>query len=32
VAGGRAKPIPKSLRIAMQADHERASDTAAPPR
>jgi acyl-CoA thioester hydrolase len=32
VAGGRARPIPKSLRIAMQADHERASDTAAPPR
>jgi acyl-CoA thioester hydrolase len=32
VAGGRARPIPKPLRIAMQADRERASDTAAPPR
>jgi len=30
VAGGRARPIPKPLRIAMQADRERASDTAAP--
>jgi acyl-CoA thioester hydrolase len=27
VAGGRAHPIPKPLRIAMQADRERASDT-----
>jgi len=27
VAGGRAHPIPKPLRIAMQADHERASNT-----
>ncbi len=32
VAGGRARPIPKPLRIAMQADRERASDTADPPR
>jgi acyl-CoA thioester hydrolase len=24
VAGGRARPIPKALRIAMQADHDRA--------
>ena len=32
VVGGRAKPIPKPLRIAMQADRERASDTVAPPR
>ncbi len=28
VAGGRARPIPKPLRLAMQADRERASDTA----
>ena len=28
VADGRARPIPKPLRIAMQADRERASDTA----
>jgi acyl-CoA thioester hydrolase len=27
VAGGRARPIPKPLRLAMQADRERASDT-----
>src|SRR3979411_1626784 len=32
VAGGRARPIPKPLRLAMQADRERASDTADPPR
>jgi acyl-CoA thioester hydrolase len=32
VAGGRARPIPKPLRIAMLADRERASDTVAPPR
>jgi acyl-CoA thioester hydrolase len=32
VAGGRARPIPKPLRLAMQADHERASDTAVPSR
>jgi acyl-CoA thioester hydrolase len=32
VAGGRAKPIPKPLRLAMQADRERASDTAGPSR
>jgi acyl-CoA thioester hydrolase len=28
VVGGRARPIPKPLRLAMQADRERASDTA----
>jgi acyl-CoA thioester hydrolase len=28
VAGGRARPIPKPLRLAMQADRARASDTA----
>jgi acyl-CoA thioester hydrolase len=32
VVGGRARPIPKPLRIAMQADRERASDTVDPPR
>ena len=32
VAGGRARPIPKPLRIAMQADRGRASDTVDPPR
>ena len=32
VAGGRARPIPKPLRLAMQADPERASDTADPSR
>ena len=32
VAGGRARPIPKPLRLAMQADRERASDTAGPSR
>jgi acyl-CoA thioester hydrolase len=32
VAGGRARPIPKPLRIAMQADRERASDTISPAR
>jgi acyl-CoA thioester hydrolase len=28
VVGGRVRPIPKPLRLAMQADRERASDTA----
>jgi acyl-CoA thioester hydrolase len=32
VAGGRARPIPKPLRLAMQADREPASDTAGPSR
>ena len=32
VAGGRARPIPKPLRLAMRADRERASDTAGPSR
>ncbi|HEY6255272.1 MAG TPA: tol-pal system-associated acyl-CoA thioesterase [Xanthobacteraceae bacterium] len=27
VAGGRARPIPKALRLAMQADHDRAGGT-----
>lgn len=32
VSGGRAKPIPKPLRIAMRADHARAHPVAAGPR
>jgi acyl-CoA thioester hydrolase len=32
VTGGRARPIPKPLRLAMQADRERASDTTSPSR
>jgi acyl-CoA thioester hydrolase len=30
IAGGRAQPIPKSLRALMQADRDRAGDPAAP--